>query len=220
MVRSITHIIIGSAENCAIRSNCHAGDRDILLGYQLMRTIVLSQIPDANTTAPVTADDLALIRVNHDIVDRAAVVVAALDGATARLPDLDSTILRARDHPFALAVERDARDVARVALEGQQGVGVGGLDVEELDGVVAGGREEALVGRDAQSVDLRVGVLDGTGADAGEGLPESVPNVAIATASACALRSKSGAGWFATGKSRAFARTVLYGRNQLCRELR
>jgi hypothetical protein len=38
--------------------------------------------------------------------------------------------------------------------------------------VVASCREVALVGGDAQSVDLRVGVLDGSGADAGEGFPE------------------------------------------------
>lgn len=161
-----THIIVGSAKDRAICGNRDTGDRDILLGDQLMGAVVLSQVPDADTTTPVAADDLALVGVDHDVVDGTAVVVAALDGAAARLPDLHGAILRARDHPLALAVERDARDVARVALEGQQGVGVGRLDVEELDGVVARGGEEALVGRDTQAVDLRVGVLDRAGADA------------------------------------------------------
>lgn len=139
-----------------------------------MGAVVLGEIPDADTTAPITTDDLTLVGVNDDVVDGAAVVVAALDGAAARLPDLDGAVLGARDHPLTLAVEGDARDVACVALEGQQGVRVGRLDVKELDRVVARGREEALVGRDAQAVDLRVGVLDRAGADAGEGLPEPI----------------------------------------------
>lgn len=126
----------------------------------------------------------------HDIVDSAAVVVAALDGATACFPNLDGAILGACDHPLALAVECDARDVARVALEGQQGVGIGRFDVEELDGMVAGGREEALVGGDTQAVDLRVGMLDCAGADARESLPEPVLSVRDRGSSQRALGSE------------------------------
>lgn len=150
-----------------------------------MGAIVLGQVPHANAAAAIAADDFALVGVNHDIVDGAAVVVAALDGAAARLPNLDGAVFGARDHPLALAVERDARDVARVALKGEEGVRVGRLDVEELDRVVAGGREEALVGRDAQAVDLRVRVLDGAGTDARESLPEPV-------ATAVSVRSGQG----------------------------
>lgn len=69
-------------------------------------------------------------------------------------------------------MEGDSGDVARVALEGQQRVRVGGLDVVELDGVVARAGEEALVGRDAQAVDLRVRVLDRARAYARESFPE------------------------------------------------
>jgi hypothetical protein len=58
-------------------------------------------------------------------------------------------------------VEGDAGDVARVAFECEQRVGVGGLDVEELDGMVACGGEVALVGGDAEAVDLGVWMLDG-----------------------------------------------------------
>lgn len=137
-----------------------------------MGAAVLGEIPDPDAAGPVAADDLALVRVDDDVVRGAAVVVAALDGAAAGLPDLDGAVLGARDHPLALAVEGDAGDVARVALECEQGVRVGRLDVEELDRVVAGGGEEALVGRDAQAVDLRVRVLDRAGADARESLPE------------------------------------------------
>lgn len=114
-----------------------------------MTTIVLGKIPDLDAAGAVAADDLALVGVDDDIVGGATMVVAALDGASARLPDLDGAVLGAGHHPLALAVEGDAGDVARVALKGQQRVGVGALDVEQLDGVVAGGREEALVGRDA-----------------------------------------------------------------------
>jgi hypothetical protein len=69
-------------------------------------------------------------------------------------------------------VKGDAGDVACVALEGEQRVGVGGLDVEELDGVVAGRGEVALVGGDAEAVDLGVWVLDRPGADARQSFPE------------------------------------------------
>lgn len=119
-----------------------------------MAAIIFRQIPDADTTAPVTADDLALIGMDDDIVGRAAMIVAALDCARTRFPDLHGAILGGGHHPLALAVERDAGDVAGVALECQQRVGVRALDVEELDGVVAGGRKKAFVGRDTEAVHL------------------------------------------------------------------
>ena len=97
---------------------------------------------------------------NDDVVGGAAVVVAALYGAAAGLPDLDGAVLTRRDHPFTLTVKSDASNVAGVALEGQQRVGVRRLDIEQLHGVVAGGGEEPLVRRDAQPVHLRVRVLD------------------------------------------------------------
>jgi hypothetical protein len=71
-------------------------------------------------------------------------------------------------------VESHACDVGGVTVEGENGVGVGGFDVVELDGVVAGGGEIALVGGDAEAVDLRVRVWDCTGADAAKGFPEAL----------------------------------------------
>lgn len=150
----IAYVVVGGAQQRAIRRDSDAGDRDVLLGDQLVGAVVLGQVPHAHTTRAVTADNLALVGVDNDIVGGAAMVVGALDGAAARLPDLDGAVLGAGHHPLALAVERNAGDVARVALEGEQRIGVGALDVEELDGVVARGREEALVGRDAQAVHL------------------------------------------------------------------
>lgn len=142
-------------------------------------------------------------------------VVAALNGAAAGLPDLDGAVLGARDHPLALAVEGDAGDVARVALESEQRVRIGRLDVEELDGVVAGGGQEALIGRDAQAVDLRVRVLDRAGADARESLPEPGD---IRPQRSASIRTPSGG----RRRGRRWARvgrrlTVSCGRSQLGR---
>lgn len=162
----MTYIVVGGAQQGAVGRDRDARHGHVLLGYQLVGAAVLGEVPDPDAAGPVAADDLALVGVYDDVVGRAAVVVAALDGAAARLPDLDGAVLRARDHPFALAVEGDAGDVACVTLEGEQRVRIGRLDIKELDRVVAGGGEEALVGRDAQAVDLRVGVLDRARADA------------------------------------------------------
>ena len=114
-----------------------------------MGTIILGEIPDTNTTATIATNDLALVGVNDDVVGGAAVVVAALDGAAAGLPDFDGTVLARSHHPLALAVKGDASYVAGVALEGQQRVGIRRLDVKQLHGVVAGGSQEALVRGDA-----------------------------------------------------------------------
>ena len=75
--------------------------------------------------------------------------IVALQTARPRIPDLHRPILAAGHHPFPLAVERDARDVVGVAVEGHDRVGVGGFDVVQFDVVVARGREEAFVRRDA-----------------------------------------------------------------------
>lgn len=142
-----------------------------------MRAVIFRQVPHANAAVAVAADDFALVRVNDDVVGGAAVAVATLNLAGTRLPDLDGAVLRACDHPFSFAVKGDACDVPGVTLKGQEGVRVGRLDVEELDRVVAGGSEEALVGRYAETVDLRVGVLDRARADAGKCFPEPVMSV-------------------------------------------
>lgn len=139
-----------------------------------MRAAVLGQVPDSDTPTMITADDLALVWVDNHIVDWGIVVVAALNGAGASFPDLHGSILRAGDHPFSLTVECNAGDVVGVALKCQDRVRIGGLDVVELDTVVACGGKKALVGRDAETVDLGVRMLDSTRAYSGKGLPETV----------------------------------------------
>ncbi len=133
---------------------------------------VLGQVPKPDAAAPVAADDLALIRVDNHIVNRGAVVIAPAYSPGTSIPDLDGAILGARHHPFAVTVECYASDVACMALKNRGGSGVRGTDVEQLDCVVARGGEESLVGGNAQAVDLRVGMLDGAGADSRESLPE------------------------------------------------
>ena len=114
-----------------------------------MGAFVLAQVPDAHVSPTVTADQLALVRVDDHVVDGHAVGVVALHAARARVPDLYRAIFGARHHPLALAVKRDAGDVGRVALEGEDRVRVRRLDLIQLDRVMARRSEEAFVGRNA-----------------------------------------------------------------------
>ena len=91
---------------------------------------ILSQIPEPNAAAPIAADNLALVRMNNDIIDGRSVVIAPLNHAGAGVPYLDGAVLGAGDHPFAVAVECHARDVARMALKDRSGSGVRGANVE------------------------------------------------------------------------------------------
>lgn len=138
-----------------------------------MAALVLAQVPNAHVAATITADKLALIRVDHDVVDRHAMCVIPLNVAAPRVPDLDRAVFATGHEPFRLAVERDAGHIAGVSVEGEYCVGVRRFDVVQLDRVVSGGGEVALVGRDAEAVYLRVGVWDCAGADAGQGFPEA-----------------------------------------------
>jgi hypothetical protein len=60
-----------------------------------------------------------------------------------------------------------------VAFKGEDGTGVGRLDVVELDRVVPGGGEIALVGRYTEAVYLGVGGRDCARADSGKSFPKS-----------------------------------------------
>ena len=87
-------------------------------------------------------------------------VVTPLYRARPCLPDFDGAVFRAGHHPFPLAVEGDTCDVACVALKNEVWCGVGVSDFEELNGVMACRRKISFVGGNAQSVHLRVGMLD------------------------------------------------------------
>lgn len=99
---------------------------------------------------------------NDDVIDGSSVDVVALQATGTSIPDLYSSVLRAGDHPFPFAVECDSRDVACVTFEGHHRVGVSGLDVEELDIIVTRSGKESLIRGDAQAIDLRVRVLNGS----------------------------------------------------------
>ena len=78
---------------------------------------VLGEVPQPDAPGAIAADDFALVRVDDNIIRRGPVVIATLDGAGSRLPDLHGAVLGARHHPLALAVKRDACDVPGVTFE-------------------------------------------------------------------------------------------------------
>lgn len=131
-----------------------------------MGAIILRQIPDPDTTTAVTRHYFPLIRMNHHIIDWTPMIITPLYSSCSRLPYLHRTIFTTGNHPFPFAVEGHAGDVVGVAFECEDRVWICGFDVVELDVGVGGGGEEALVGGDAEAVDLRVGVLDCARADA------------------------------------------------------
>lgn len=138
-----------------------------------MSTLVLAEIPDPDISTTVTRDELALVGMDDHIVDRAAMRVVSLDAASTSIPDLDGAIFGACNHPFTFAMEGYARDVAGMTLKGKHRAGIGRADIVELDVVTTSGREIALVWRNAETVDLRVGVLDRTRADSRKSLPKA-----------------------------------------------
>lgn len=114
-----------------------------------MTALVLSQIPDAHIATAVATDELALVWVYHNIVDRAGMVVVALNRAGLSVPDLHCPIFRASDHPFRVAMEPDPCDVVDVALKREYRVRVARFDFVEFDSMVTSGSEELLVGGNA-----------------------------------------------------------------------
>jgi hypothetical protein len=139
-----------------------------------VNAFALTQVPDANHATTITTDQFSLVGVDNDVIDGELVSVVALKAAAADVPDLDGAVLRASDHPFALTVECDSGDVASVALKSHERVRVARLGVKQLDIVVTRNGEVLLVGGNAESIDLRVRVLNGAGADARESFPEAV----------------------------------------------
>lgn len=135
----ISYVVVPSAEERAVRGNGDAGDGDVILGDELVRALVLAEIPNPYVTAAVATDQLALVGMYDHVVDGAAMRVVSLHSCCASIPDLDGPVLRARYHPFPLAMERDACDVAMVAFESEEWIRVGGTDVVELDFFTASG---------------------------------------------------------------------------------
>lgn len=57
------------AEGGSVTGDGDARDGYIFLWDQLMRAVVLGQVPDADAAAAVAADDLALVRMDHHIIN-------------------------------------------------------------------------------------------------------------------------------------------------------
>ena len=130
-----TDPIIPNTEHGPVGRNSDTSNRNVLLGHKMMCAFALAEIPDAHIPASVDADQLPLVGMNDDVVDRkaAGVGIVALDRRRAGIPDLDRAVLRACDEPFPFTMPSDARHVARVSLEGEHGVRVRVFDVIELD---------------------------------------------------------------------------------------
>lgn len=58
-----------------------------------------------------------------DVVDGAAMVVIALNGASLGVPDLYGAIFRACDHPLCFGVKGNTGDVVGVAFEDEDWLG-------------------------------------------------------------------------------------------------
>lgn len=124
-----------------------------------MGALILTQIPDAYISTTITRNQLALIGMNDDIINgsdmgnhipnRSAMGVVTLNTSSPSVPDLDSAILGAGDHPFALAMESYARDVSRMTIKREDRAWICRAYVIELDIVVSSCGKVTLVGRDA-----------------------------------------------------------------------
>lgn len=77
-------------------------------------------------------------------------------------------------------MERNSSNIIGMSLKGEKRIRVGGLDIVELDGMMARGSQETLVGRYAQTIDLGVRMLNSAGADSRQGLPESISSAMLA----------------------------------------
>ena len=105
-----------------------------------MSTPIFAQVPDANVSSTVTADKLALVGMNDNIVDRNSMRIVALNTAGASVPNLNGAVFGASDHPFPLAVKSYASNVTGMTFESKDRVRIGRLDIVEFDIVSSGGR--------------------------------------------------------------------------------
>ena len=215
MLRDMCYLVISGAEQGTITSDTNTRDRDALLGDELVSAATFGKIPDTDRPAVIAANQFSLIRVDHNVIDRGLVDVVALETPGASIPDFDGAVLGAGHHPLSFAMESHAGDVAAMALEGHGWVGVGGLDVEELDIMASCCGEETLVRGDTETIDLGLRMLDGTGADAGESLPEPI----FLVISLCVTRVL-GIGVVVVNANSNTALTGWCGRNPLYRSIK
>lgn len=161
-IGTLSYRVGTSAECRSIARNRNTRNRYVFFGDQLVRAIILCQVPNSNTPTLVAANDFALVWVNDYIIDRCSMGITALHSATPSLPDFDCAILRACTHPLSLAVKLNACDIACMTFERKERVGVGGFYIVKLYRMISSSREEALIRGNAKTVDLGIRVLDGS----------------------------------------------------------
>ena len=103
--------IVSSADHASVTGDCYTCDADVVFGNQLVRAFVLSQVPDSHIAAAIATNQLPLIGMDNDIINRHAVHIVTLYIATPRVPDLHSTIFAGRNEPLGFAVKSDASNV-------------------------------------------------------------------------------------------------------------
>jgi hypothetical protein len=136
-------------------------------------TSTFTQVPDSDIAPTICTDKFALIGVYDHIIDRVRMLVVSLDCSRPGVPHLHRLIFGAGNHPLPFAVECDAGNIVGVTFEGHDRIGVRGLDIVQSDDMAASSSEKFLVGSDAEPVYLGFRVLNGTGANARESLPET-----------------------------------------------
>lgn len=131
-----------------------------------MSADTLAQVPDTDHASMVATDKLALVRMNDYIIDRSPVNIVALQATSPSIPDLDSSILGACDHPFPLTMECDTGNVVRVTFEGNHRIRVGRLDIKELDSIMTRSSQKSLIRGDTKAIDLGIWMLNCSRTDA------------------------------------------------------
>lgn len=87
--RAVHAVADCSAEERAVGRDGYGGDRFVVFGNKLVAALVLAEVPDSHIAASVTRDELALVRMDYNVVDGDSVRVVTLDVPTTRVPDLD-----------------------------------------------------------------------------------------------------------------------------------
>ena len=110
-----------------------------------MCALVVAEIPDHKYASAIGTDKLALVGVDHHIVDGMVMGVVSLHKSRSCIPDSYSAVFGACDHPFAFAVECYSCDIVRMSFETHDGVGVARLDVVQSDDMSTCGSQVFLV---------------------------------------------------------------------------
>lgn len=94
------------------------------------------------------------------IVDWMSVRVVPLYYSCSCVPNFYCSILRTCDHPFCVHMKRNSCYIVIVALKHHYRARIGTLDIVESNDMATGCGEVFLVWGYAETVDLRLGMLD------------------------------------------------------------